>query len=138
MYPIHFAAPQSGVRQFGQLTLFTYLLQHDKKNEEALQKARFFSCLWVSVQNIVRCSSGWYNTFTGNKPLYPLITKSQIMYTKTSQADKSQSNLHRCSHYRGADKSLARPGTKQARKHVRDARDFNNIETRVVKFFFFL
>ena len=39
--------------------------------------------------------------------------------------------------YRGADKSLARPGSKQARKHVRDARDFNNIETRaVIKFFF--
>jgi len=38
--------------------------------------------------------------------------------------------------YRGADKSLARPGRKQARKHVRDARDFNNIETRdVIKFF---
>jgi len=41
------------------------------------------------------------------------------------------------SNYRGADKSLARPGRKQARKHVRDARDFNNIETRaVIKFFF--
>ena len=39
--------------------------------------------------------------------------------------------------YRGADKSLARPGMKQARKHVRDANDFNNIETRaVIKFFF--
>ena len=39
--------------------------------------------------------------------------------------------------YRGADKSLARPGRKQARKHVRDARDFNNIGTRaVIKFFF--
>ena len=39
---------------------------------------------------------------------------------------------------RGADKSLARPARKQARKHVRDARDFNNIETRaVIKFFFF-
>jgi len=37
---------------------------------------------------------------------------------------------------RGADKSLARPGRKQARKHVRDARDFNNIETRAVKHFF--
>ena len=36
---------------------------------------------------------------------------------------------------RGADKSLARPGRKQARNHVRDARDFNNIETRaVIKF----
>jgi len=40
--------------------------------------------------------------------------------------------------YRVADKSLARPGRKQARKHVRDARDFNNIETRVVIKVFFL
>jgi len=37
----------------------------------------------------------------------------------------------------GADKSLALPGRKQARKHVRDSRDFNHIETRAVKFFFF-
>jgi len=34
--------------------------------------------------------------------------------------------------YRSTDKSLARPGRKQARKHFRDARDFNNIETREV------
>jgi len=34
--------------------------------------------------------------------------------------------------YRRADKSLARPGKKQAWKHVRDARDFINIETRSV------
>ena len=41
------------------------------------------------------------------------------------------------SKYRGADKSLARPGRKQARKHVRDERDFNNIETQgVIKLFF--
>jgi len=40
--------------------------------------------------------------------------------------------------YRGADKSLARPGKKEARKHLRDARDFNNIETRAVIRFFFL
>jgi len=39
--------------------------------------------------------------------------------------------------YRGADKSLARPGRKQSQKHARDARDFNNIQTRtVIKFFF--
>jgi len=39
---------------------------------------------------------------------------------------------------RGADKSLDRPGRKQARKHVRDARDINNIETQaVIKAFFF-
>ena len=37
---------------------------------------------------------------------------------------------------RGADKSLARPGRKQTGKHVRDGRNFNNIETRAVKFSF--
>jgi len=38
--------------------------------------------------------------------------------------------------YRGADKFLAIPGRKQAQNHVRDARDFNNIETRaVIKYF---
>jgi len=37
--------------------------------------------------------------------------------------------------YPGADKSLARPGRKQARKRVSDARDFNNTKTRaVIKF----
>jgi len=40
--------------------------------------------------------------------------------------------------YRGTDNSLARPARKQARKHVKDARDFNNIETRAVIKFFFL
>ena len=44
-----------------------------------------------------------------------------------------------CIVYRGGDKSLAQPERKQAREHVRDARDFNNIETRaVIKVFFFL
>jgi len=38
---------------------------------------------------------------------------------------------------RGADNSLVRPGRKQAPKHVRNARDFNNIETRsFIRFFF--
>jgi len=37
--------------------------------------------------------------------------------------------------YRGPDKSLARPGRKQVKKHITDARDFNNNETRaVIKF----
>ena len=39
--------------------------------------------------------------------------------------------------YPGADKSLARPRRKQVRKHVTDARYFNNIETRAVINFFF-
>jgi len=38
---------------------------------------------------------------------------------------------------RGADNFLARPGRKQARKHVRDARDLNNLETQAVINFFF-
>jgi len=43
-----------------------------------------------------------------------------------------------CVAYQGPDKSLARPGRKQARNHVWDARDFNNFETRaVIRFFFF-
>ena len=40
--------------------------------------------------------------------------------------------------YPGADKSSARLGRKEARKHVSDARDFNNIETRAVIKFYFL
>jgi len=43
-----------------------------------------------------------------------------------------------CLLHRTADKSLARPGEKQARKHVRDVRNFNNIETRAVINLFFL
>jgi hypothetical protein len=34
--------------------------------------------------------------------------------------------------YRGADKSLAQPGRKQAWNHVRDTQDFNNIEMQAV------
>jgi len=41
-------------------------------------------------------------------------------------------------YYWGAGKSLARPGRKQARKHVRDTCDFNDIETRAVFKFFLL
>ena len=40
--------------------------------------------------------------------------------------------------YRGPDKSLVRPGRKQTRKRVKDARDFNNIEMRAAIKFFFL
>ena len=37
--------------------------------------------------------------------------------------------------YRSADNSLPQPGRKQARKDVKDARDFNKIEKRtVIKF----
>ena len=57
------------------------------------------------------------------------------MYTKSKAHLKFQKNIPRAKTgmYRGADKSLARPGRKQARMHVRDARDF---ETQAVKFLF--
>ena len=56
-----------------------------------------------------------------------------------NQEVTSNSNHSACIHektmcmlevrYRGADKSLVRPGRKQAQKHVRDPCDFDNIET---------
>ena len=47
----------------------------------------------------------------------------------------SLSNTQR--RYRRADKFLARPGMKQHRNHLRDARNFSNIETLgVINFFF--
>ena len=62
-----------------------------------------------------------------------------------TEATLTSSQCCNCSAYRelpqytrGTDKSLARPGRKQARKHVRDASNFNDIEMRaVIKFFFF-
>jgi len=62
------------------------------------------------------------------------IVKTHTFQSSFPSADKDSLD---CSEYRGADKSLARPGRKQPRKHVRDARDFNNIETRVVMKIFF-
>jgi len=53
---------------------------------------------------------------------------------KNQTLNYSYSSLHLV--YRDADKSLARPGRKQARKYCRDARDFIKIETRAdIKFF---
>jgi len=51
---------------------------------------------------------------------------------------QSGSNPDAYTKYRGADKSLTRPGRKQALKHVRKARDFNNMEMWAVIEFFFL
>ena len=46
--------------------------------------------------------------------------------------------VHSITSYRGADKSLARPGRKQTRNHVMGARDLNKMETRAVIKFLFL
>ena len=64
-------------------------------------------------------------------------TRRYIACNSTIYFSKYQTVSQHKRKYRGADKSLARPGSKQARKHVRDARNFNNIETlAVIKFFF--
>ena len=61
-----------------------------------------------------------------------LCSNSKILFR--SQLCVSIRNIN---HIWGAGKSLAQPGRKQAWKHVRDTRDFNDIETRaVIKFFF--
>ena len=85
----------------------------------------------------------WRDSFT-SRPNYhrrKILDNIQQEATWTRQAILMfwirQTPLYCARNYRGADKSLARPGRKQARMHVRDARDFNNIETRAVTKFFF-
>ena len=71
-----------------------------------------------------------YYNFSYNSP------SSSTLISLFKQCLLNGSQLGRPS-YRRADKSLARPESEQSRKHVRDARDFNKIETRdVIKFFF--
>jgi len=60
------------------------------------------------------------------------------MISRMLVSSRARSDLMTCEFCRGADKPLARPGRKQARKHVRDARDSNKIETRAVIKFLFL
>jgi len=66
-----------------------------------------------------------------------LIDRKRLLGIETCSHFVHNSCAKRFRSYRGADKSLARPGRKQARKHIRDARDFNNTDTpAVIKFFF--
>ena len=61
------------------------------------------------------------------------------MLLSLPRVEKHRETLRQVNHiYRSADKSLTRPERKEARKHVRDEHDFNNIETRAVTKFFFL
>jgi len=73
------------------------------------------------------CTTDTLVVATLSQSLHSILEK----YTNLSSQRDTEGYM-----YRGADKSLARTGRKQARNHVRDARDFNNIETRAVKFFF--
>jgi len=61
-----------------------------------------------------------------------------IKRLQTCVLDRAATGVGFEANYRGADKSLARPGRKEPRKHVRDALDFNNMEPRTVIKFFFL
>jgi len=65
------------------------------------------------------------------------LTRMETSRSWRWRTSKSDSVSYICC-YRGADKSLARPGREQTRKQVRDARDFNKIETRAVIKFLFL
>jgi len=59
------------------------------------------------------------------------------LYSCMSQLECNKAFWGTRDKYRVAGKSLAWPGRKQAQKHVRDARDFNNIKMRAdIKFFF--
>ena len=75
-------------------------------------------------------------THTGIRSLLLGGPDSSLPSTLSQNEVDSTLTLYGLAVNRGAVKPLARPGRKQARKHVRDARDFNNIETRaVIKFF---
>ena len=69
--------------------------------------------------------------------LHTLATKRYSLSARHQMWPEAHASIIlQCHLYRVADKSLAQPGRKQARKHVRDARDFNNTETWAVTKFF--
>jgi len=94
----------------------------------------------------VSCVALPFRGFCSSSLMFPLrLMVASLLTSVQSEQSKAGSSRELTGNrtfqlrkYRGADKSLARPGRKQARKHVRDARDFNNIETRaVIKVFFY-
>jgi len=78
----------------------------------------------------------WHEAFSHSQfILYPEDGGNRFLQ---SYVPDCQITKYKIPAYRGADKSLARPGRKQARKHVMDARVFNKIEMRAVFRFLFL
>ena len=109
-----------------------------------------FACISSIVQKRASTEK-WSNCTHNQESIYPSRTGNNVVSKHRDPIGQwcnviSQTNgIRRSSrmeyciavHIRGADKSLARPGRKQVRKLARDARDFNNIETRdVIKFLF--
>ena len=71
-------------------------------------------------------------------PLYQFVTE---FYSGVCAYIPLSSSFQLLGHiilYRGADKSLTRPGRKQPRKHDRDARNFNKSRRELSSSFFFL
>ena len=107
-------------------------------------------CLWhkflcQSLKANLSSKKKWHKTWTNltdnanirTIETYYFTYNLLILRNVPTFLDHPQGILHQTGIHRGAVKSLARLGRKQARKHVRDARDFNTIETRaVIKFFF--
>ena len=93
-----------------------------------------FYGMFITAFSIVHhLSLTWPNQ---SKPLLITLLTGAAFFipgrTKDLSAPRYVLSEFEPSNYRSADKSLARPQKKQTRKHVRDARDFNNIETRAV------
>jgi len=111
--------------------LYPYKDSPPHPHEEWIVKTSTLVC-WPEQEQIYICwkfnadSSAWTHHFNN----WNAINSMHNIYEETYFFTK----------YQEADKSLARPGRKQARKHVRDVHDFNNMETQAVikNFFFFL
>jgi hypothetical protein len=93
----------------------------------------------------VSCVALPFGGFCSSSLMFPLrLMVASLLTSVQSEQSKAGSSRELTGNrtfqlrkYRDADKSLARPGRKQAWKHVRDARDFNKIETlAVIKVFF--
>jgi len=88
---------------------------------------------WTPIISISNLPSVCLNTTSCMWKVYLQLPLTTIIGWVRSNFTYCGQRAYRCS-----DTSLARPGWKQARKHVRDARAFDNIEPRaVIKFFFF-
>ena len=67
-----------------------------------------------------------FSIFSENRAILEITWKTMV------QPDALQMTIYGGG---GADKSLARSGRKEPRKHIKDSNDFNNIETRdVIKY----
>jgi len=118
------------------------LTPYPPKNFFAIRKTNRFVVFYGNSRNWQRsvralCTSvntqrvGLWTTLQGWAlwPCWPATRQAAVLQLCVSSSHLTQ-------YYRGAYKSLARLGRKQARKHVKEARYFNNIETRaVIKFF---